>query len=185
MAGGEDMYGGSGMMGGMGAAPTNTDPFPMDMTVEVYGIIYIYNPPSSESLGIEKVDETTVIDANGGSGPVADATTPEATPAADAANPADASAPATTTPAADGTTPANGTAPAAEGSNPAPAATPPAADPSGVPAATAPAGTTPATPPAEAGASWHPKTFERWLSPSAGPRDLGSSGREDFFSLTA
>ena len=185
MAGGEDMYGGSGMMGGMGAAPTSTDPFPMDMTVEVYGIIYIYNPPSSESLGIEKVDETTVIDANGGSGPVADATTPEATPAADAANPADAAAPATTTPAADGTTPANGTAPAAEASNPAPAATPPAADPSGVPAATAPAGTTPATPPAEAGASWHPKTFERWLSPSAGPRDLGSSGREDFFGLTA
>lgn len=58
---GEDMYGG-GMMGGGGGTRPTAGAFPLDMTVEVYGIIYIYNPPNSEALGIEQVDESTVID---------------------------------------------------------------------------------------------------------------------------
>jgi hypothetical protein len=38
------------------------DAFPLDMVIEVYGIIYIYNPPQADSLGIEKVDENTVVE---------------------------------------------------------------------------------------------------------------------------
>lgn len=36
--------------------------FPMDMSVEVYGIIYLFNPPTAERLGIEQVTDETVID---------------------------------------------------------------------------------------------------------------------------
>ncbi len=114
---GEDMYGGgegmpgSGGMGGMGgAAQPSTDPFPMDLSVEVYGIIYIYNPPNSEALGIEKVDETTVIEGTAmGNGPVAETvptdatpaetTVPEATPTEEETTPPADAAPATTPPA--------------------------------------------------------------------------------------
>ena len=47
------------MLGPTGA-PKN--PFPLDMDVEIYGIIYIYNPPQAEKLGVEKVTENTVIE---------------------------------------------------------------------------------------------------------------------------
>ncbi|HBJ36283.1 MAG TPA: hypothetical protein DDZ51_16335 [Planctomycetaceae bacterium] len=55
---------GEGSGGGYGTMPTKgkADAFPLDMVVEVYGIIYIYNPPQADSLGIEKVDENTVIE---------------------------------------------------------------------------------------------------------------------------
>ena len=36
--------------------------FPLDMAVEIYGIIYIYNPPDAEKLGVEEVTQDTVID---------------------------------------------------------------------------------------------------------------------------
>jgi len=61
--GGDDEGGG----GGMGFMPMNvkTEPvkeFPFDMKVEVYGLIYIYNPPQAEKLGVDQVDQNTVID---------------------------------------------------------------------------------------------------------------------------
>ena len=54
---------GGGMDGGApsGGAATDSE-FPLDMSVEVYGIIYIYNPPDPEKLGVEQVTENTVID---------------------------------------------------------------------------------------------------------------------------
>ena len=62
---------GSGMgmgMGGMGmgmaAAPPKkpAEPFPLDMAVELYGLIYMYNPPDPVKLGVEEVDKDTVIE---------------------------------------------------------------------------------------------------------------------------
>ncbi len=35
----------------------------MDLDVEIYGIIYIYNPPLEENLGIEKVTEEALAEA--------------------------------------------------------------------------------------------------------------------------
>ena len=48
-------------MGGGGSTPGN-EQFPLDLDVEIYGIIYIYNPPLAEKLGVEQVTEDTVID---------------------------------------------------------------------------------------------------------------------------
>jgi len=76
------------------------------MSVEVYGIIYIYNPPDPAKLGVEQVTEDTVIDVvegtmgnqpNDNATPPADSTTP---PADSTTPPAD-----NTTPPADSTTP--------------------------------------------------------------------------------
>lgn len=53
--------GGGGGFGSM-PSPGKADAFPLDMVVEVYGIIYIYNPPQADSLGIEQVDENTVVE---------------------------------------------------------------------------------------------------------------------------
>ena len=129
MMGGEgEMDMGMGMMGGMGmgmgagAAASNAadEEFPLDMEVEIYGLIYFYNPPNRETLGVEKVGEAgeevtidesaEVIDAlpepNAPTGqpattPDPNATTPETAP------------PTETKPAEDGTTdPANPAAPA-------------------------------------------------------------------------
>jgi hypothetical protein len=54
--------GGMGM--GMAAAPPKKppEPFPLDMAVELYGLIYMYNPPDPVKLGVEEVDKDTVID---------------------------------------------------------------------------------------------------------------------------
>jgi len=51
-------------MGGMTPGPTGAtkEQFPLDLDVEVYGIIYVYNPPIAENLGVEKVTEETVIE---------------------------------------------------------------------------------------------------------------------------
>tara|TARA_R110002049_G_scaffold72490_2_gene187057 strand:- start:43190 stop:44788 length:1599 start_codon:yes stop_codon:yes gene_type:complete len=80
--------------------------FPFDMSVEVYGLIYIYNPPQKEKLGVDQVDQNTVIDGvpvlDDGSGqdalpaPGALPITTE-TPAEEAA-PVEATDPAATTP---------------------------------------------------------------------------------------
>lgn len=83
MMGGEmDMMGGEmEMMGGemgmgmgmnmMNANKTPAEEDPYDMTVEVYGLIYIYNPPSDEKLGLDKVDQNTQIDGSAGGATVA------------------------------------------------------------------------------------------------------------------
>ncbi|MEM6472655.1 MAG: hypothetical protein AAF802_24050 [Planctomycetota bacterium] len=65
MGGMGDMMGGMGdMMGGgmTGSVGAKDDEFPMDMEVEIYGLIYFYNPPSEESLGLEKVVDDVSID---------------------------------------------------------------------------------------------------------------------------
>ena len=102
---------GAGMMGGGGAGPSTEpeDEFPLDMTVEVYGIIYIYNADDQEKLGIELVNEDTVIDGSMGN----------------TASQTAAAAPAAGTPA-----PAAGT-PAPAAGTPAPAAGTPAPAPAG------------------------------------------------------
>lgn len=53
---------GMGMGMETGAATTTVEQFPMDLNVEIYGIIYIYNPPLPEKLGVEKVTEDTVVE---------------------------------------------------------------------------------------------------------------------------
>ncbi|MEM6472422.1 MAG: hypothetical protein AAF802_22865, partial [Planctomycetota bacterium] len=65
MGGMGDMMGDMGgiMGGGMtGGAASRDEEFPMDMEVEIYGLIYFYNPPSEESLGLEKVVDDVSID---------------------------------------------------------------------------------------------------------------------------
>lgn len=61
MGGPGGMPGMGGGMGGGGYGGAARSEFPNDITVEVLGIIYIYNPPHMEKLGIEQVDENTVI----------------------------------------------------------------------------------------------------------------------------
>lgn len=63
--GGMDEMGMGGMggmgMGGMGSFQDKpVDEFPLDMLVEVYGLIYIYNPPDRAKLGMEQVNTETV-----------------------------------------------------------------------------------------------------------------------------
>ncbi|MGI9472495.1 MAG: hypothetical protein ACR2NZ_13220 [Rubripirellula sp.] len=135
---------GMGGMGGMGGGMTRmpgsdeVEEFPLDMSVEIYGIINIYNPPDPVKLGVEQVDQDTVIDGESMSGEAVADTTPvpvtpdpvPTTPAVPTAPepetpPADPSTPDTTTPdgtapegtTPDGTTP-DGTAPTEEGAVP-------------------------------------------------------------------
>jgi len=83
---GGDMYGGSGE-GNYGATATS-EQFPLDMLVEVYGIIYIYNPPQTEALGIDQVNEDTVVEGTA----LSDRKTDTETPAATATEPVDPAA---------------------------------------------------------------------------------------------
>jgi hypothetical protein len=135
---GGDSYGGeSDYGGGMPSTAGGTaEKFPLDMTVEVYGIIYIYNPPREEAIGVDQVTEDIVVD-----GAIGDPRRGEADePAGDAA-PVPTPAPAATPE----TEPAPGpeqalplqpeSAPAAPAQpEPAPEAQQPAADPAAVPA---------------------------------------------------
>lgn len=161
MAGMGGMGGMGGISGGAGGArmaqQKPEEEFPLDMDVEVYGLIHFYNPPNEEALGIEKVTDEVEIDSSvGDTGelPAPNATTP---PAADpnATAPPAADPNATAPPAAD----PNATAPPVAdpnavpadpatdpGANPAPATQPPAATapPAGTPATGTPAAGTPA-----------------------------------------
>ena len=120
---GGDMGGGPGGMGGMGSGGgagfpgggADDSEFPLDMSVEIFGIIYIYNPPDPGKLGVEQVTEDTVID-------VVDGTMGN--------QPNENAAPAATPTASGNTTPpAGGTAPPAGGiTPPADNTTPPAGD---------------------------------------------------------
>lgn len=50
-------------MGSYGRASNEPkDPFPFDVTVEIYGLIHIYNPPEEDKLGVEQVTTETVLD---------------------------------------------------------------------------------------------------------------------------
>ena len=161
MGGGMGGMGGgmSGPMRGMGmsaAAKKPVDEFPLDMQVDIHGLIYIYNPPDREKLGLEQITEDTVAEAvqqlSGEAKTVASGATP-AVPAAAAPDnvlptPGATTAPATTTDPGAATPPA--TDPGA-GGNP-PVTTPPDAAPAtdavlpaGAPLTSAPS---PAPPPA-------------------------------------
>jgi hypothetical protein len=61
--GAPDMGGGLG--GGLGGGGTaRASEFPNEVTVEVSGIVYIYNKPDMTKLGVEKVDENTLIEGD-------------------------------------------------------------------------------------------------------------------------
>ena len=60
--GAEDAYGGG--FDAMTMGTQKTEEFPLDVDVEVYGLIYVYNPPDPEKLGLELVNEETVIDGS-------------------------------------------------------------------------------------------------------------------------
>ncbi len=153
--GGEEMEMGMGMememggmgmgmgMGGMGAAALTepVDETPLDMTVEIYGIIHIYNPPDPVKLGVEQVTEDTVMDG------ATETIGGEKVATESAAAPVEGELP-TPPPAATGTPPAaTGTTPDA----PAPDAGTPAAPPATSPATppVAPDTTPPATTPGD------------------------------------
>ena len=167
----EEEMGGMGMeMGGMGmgmgtapAATKRDKEFPLDITVEVYGLIFIYNPPNRSALALEEIDKDTELSdgpeivASDKPKPAAAARTNDVLPSPNPLRPADAAgtatAPAATPPAA--TAPATGTAPAAPTApatgTPAPA-TPPSAtgvapSPAPAPGATPTPSPTPATDP--------------------------------------
>jgi hypothetical protein len=55
--------GGRGMGGYTPGSSQPVDEFPLDMQVEIYGLIYIYNPPDLEKLAIEQITEETVDQA--------------------------------------------------------------------------------------------------------------------------
>lgn len=94
--GGGGGYGGGG--GGYGAAAAGAGEFPNDVPVEVYGIVYLYNPPDEEKLGIEQVNQDTIIDGD------APDTTPDTVPSP-TPGPAPSTAPGPAPGAAPGTTP--------------------------------------------------------------------------------
>ena len=159
----EEEMGGMGMgmdgMGGMGmgstpAATKRDKEFPLDITVEVYGLIFIYNPPNRSALALEEIDKDTELSdgpeivASDKPKPAPATRTNDVLPSPNPLRPADAAA-ATTAPATAATTDpaaaaATATPPAA--SPTAPAGTPPAVVPV-PPAGTPPAGAAPAEPP--------------------------------------
>ena len=159
-----------GMEMGGGSTPGN-EQFPLDLDVEIYGIIYIYNPPLAEKLGVEQVTEDTVIDGtamrDGSKVETAAPPTAEALPAPSDAVPADgASANVDAVPAVPPAQPVDPAAPVVDPA--APAVDPAAQDglapqPAGVQpgGAAAPSGADPLAPapvaPVNAGAFWYPR----------------------------
>ncbi len=142
---GADMGGmGSGYGAGMAAVTEPRDEFPLDMTVEVYGLMYFYNPPQEEKLGVEQITADTVIDGES-MREGADAEEAVVVPQVIEA-PADEALPAPNVDSATGTAPA-ADANVAPGTDPAVGVPPAAATP---PAAPPPATPPPAGPPTAA-----------------------------------
>lgn len=63
---GGDFGGEDGGMGGygMGGATAMTIEDPYNLDLEVYGVVYLYNPPNVEMLGIDEVDEDTQLNTS-------------------------------------------------------------------------------------------------------------------------
>lgn len=150
-------YGG-GMDMGMGTpGGTATEQFPLDLDVEIYGIIYIYNPPLEEKLGIEAVTEETLNEVtailDGRKGEADSAAAVEALPAPDTSTAAGAATGASEPPAVGALpavpSPPASVPPAAGASPPAGPVVPPVEEPLPAPGAAA-------TPAAAAGARWIP-----------------------------
>lgn len=59
--GSSSMDSGMGLESGGGYGASGGDQFPLDVTVEIYGLIHVYNPPQRDKLGDEKVTAETVI----------------------------------------------------------------------------------------------------------------------------
>lgn len=57
----EDDLGDEMSMGAGGITAKPKDEFPLDVTVEVYGLIFIYNPPNLEALGVESITAETEL----------------------------------------------------------------------------------------------------------------------------
>ena len=87
--GGEGGYGdpGGGFGSQAGGRQGKSEEFPLDVDVEVYGLIYIYNPPDPEKLGLEQVTEDTVIDGSTATGDQAPAVPEEPTEPAEPTEP--------------------------------------------------------------------------------------------------
>jgi hypothetical protein len=116
-----------GFGGGGPSTQSEEDEYPLDMNVKVTGLIYFYNPPSKQSLGVEEVNEEVSIDQS--------AEVIESTPTPPVTAPATTPAPATSTDDGTGTT-----TPVAPPANTPPATTPVA------PPATGPDTATPSPP---------------------------------------
>lgn len=146
-------FGGMGEAGGAGTGPSDVSPH--DKQMEVYGVVYVYNPVDVKKLGIEKkeVEPETPPPAATPAAPAAPAAAPPAgaapaaTPAAPPAGAAPAAPPADTVPAA-AAPPAGAVPPAAPAAAAPPAAAPPAGAAVVPPAGAAPAGAAPTAPPA-------------------------------------
>lgn len=129
------MMGGGGMVAG--AAKT------YDLPVEIWGVVYMFNPVDMNKLGLQNVTADTQLE-NVGRVDAADSTAPTTDPAT---APAEGTQPAAETPAADVPAPGAPAAEAPAGTVPAGAA--PAGDPAapaapGAPAASSPTGEAPA-----------------------------------------
>ena len=147
MGGGMGGMGGGMGMGGMGGVPTEIseeeedapdavdDEFPSDMNFQVYGVIYIYNPPDRTQLGLAEVTEEFVDQQAAAEQARADGTgaVPQPTQSNDAL-------PTPAASADDAAPQPEESQPAAVESSPEPPATTP-------PAATPPDGTAPGTTP--------------------------------------
>lgn len=124
-----------GATGGAGAAPTVTSPIKSwDVPLEIYGVVYLFNPPDKAKLGVDKVTaETTVTD--------------KVEVSADQVKPAEGTL-VPETPAAAPAGQAPNAAPAGQAPNAAPAGQVPNAAPGGQVPNAAPAGQVPNAPPA-------------------------------------
>jgi hypothetical protein len=87
LADGEMGSGGSGGSMGGGMPGMGSD-FPNDVTVEVSGIMYFYNPPDMTKLGIEQVTEETLVEGDNQNlaGEAVAPTTPPVAPVEDVAD---------------------------------------------------------------------------------------------------
>ncbi|MGB7345770.1 MAG: hypothetical protein WBD20_16255, partial [Pirellulaceae bacterium] len=128
--GGMDSDYGGGMGGAAAAVVKPADEFPLDVSIEIYGLIHLFNPPDEEALGVKSVTQETPMAESGALPSPAASTVPA---------PSTVSPPATdTTPGPAATAPA--TAPATGSPDPSDAVAPAATDPAApaTPAPTAP-----------------------------------------------
>ena len=136
---GGETEGGFEGAGGGPSLQAEEDEYPLDMNVKITGLIYFYNPPSKQSLGVEEVNEEVSIDQS------AEVIESDATPATGPANGTGTKTPVTPPPTAPPPTAPPPTAPPPT----APPATGPPAPATGPPAPgiPSPAPGTPVTPP--------------------------------------
>lgn len=136
-SGGGGLSGFGGGSSSSSAAKSEVEEYPFDVSVELYGMIYVYNPPDLNKLPVEQVTKETVDEALG---ETPSAEEPPAEASAPAAAPLEQTNEELQPPAAGSESPPAGAAsvPAADGAAPAPDAGRPADE--GVPSDAAPLG---------------------------------------------